>query len=195
MASRYQFRLASLLFIAASTGASYFLDGPHLAISLGGAAMGIVALWWRRTGGILHPQVLRFRRLGDRRALLYYDPDLFGQTDLTLILKSCQTGLDDLAIRFGFVLRGPVRIFCVEHAQATYLLAGSFTGFLIGQFGWERYLRFYKLANMRLVNAGRFGSTFEKCFGVPLKKAESQWHVQTLVLPILRRQLERTLRS
>jgi hypothetical protein len=68
-----------------------------------------------------------------------------------------------------FSERGPRRHSC-------YLLAGSFTGFLIGHYGWERYLQFY----CRAKGIG-FHATFNKCFGVSLESAESDWRGDTAV--------------
>jgi len=53
---------------------------------------------------------------------------------------------------------------------ASYPLAGSFTGYLVKQFGWETYLRFYADAN-----AKNFERAFERHFGVTLMAAEQAW--------------------
>jgi hypothetical protein len=52
-----------------------------------------------------------------------------------------------------------------------YVLAGSFSGFLIGRFGWEAYRRFY----CRLVGNRKFDARFHKQFGLTLEEAEGQW--------------------
>jgi hypothetical protein len=54
--------------------------------------------------------------------------------------------------------------------HACYLLAGSFTGFLIRHYGWESYRRFYCLANEHA-----FRATFRKCFDMSLQTAEYRW--------------------
>ena len=54
--------------------------------------------------------------------------------------------------------------------QACYVLAGSFTGFLIRRFGWEMYSTYYRKAN-RL----NYHKLFVKCFGITLVQAEWQW--------------------
>lgn len=68
----------------------------------------------------------------------------------------------------GLFHRGDLR-------HACYLLAGSFTGFLIRQYGWERYRRFYRRAR-----AIGLPSTFRKCFGISMEAAESHWRNETL---------------
>jgi hypothetical protein len=57
-----------------------------------------------------------------------------------------------------------------------YLLAGSFTGFLIRHVGWERYRRFYCE-----VGAGDFRAAFKKCLGLSLEIAETRWRRQAAV--------------
>ena len=54
--------------------------------------------------------------------------------------------------------------------HAAYPLAGSFTGYLVKQFGWETYRRFYAGAN-----AENFERAFERHFGVTLMAAERDW--------------------
>lgn len=60
--------------------------------------------------------------------------------------------------------------FSEPHRHACYMLAGSFTGFLLGRFGWRPYRRFYWLCN-----GLRFRAQFKKCFGVSLEEAEAEW--------------------
>jgi hypothetical protein len=67
-----------------------------------------------------------------------------------------------------FLERGP-------RCYSCYLLAGSFTGFLIRHCGWERYRRFYREAK-----ASDFRETFKKCMGLSLEVAESRWRRQAL---------------
>ncbi len=54
--------------------------------------------------------------------------------------------------------------------HSTYPLAGSFTGYLIKQFGWENYRHFFTDANTK-----NFESTFERHFGITLMAAEQAW--------------------
>jgi hypothetical protein len=68
-----------------------------------------------------------------------------------------------------------------EHCHSCYVLAGSFTGFLIRRFGWKNYRRFYRRSN-----AVSFKKHFRKHFGSSLEKAEWSWRNELLVLPILR---------
>jgi hypothetical protein len=72
--------------------------------------------------------------------------------------------------------------FSEPHIHACYVLAGSFTAFLIRRYGWERYRRFYR----RCVSP-RFRAQFVRCFGVSLEKAEWQWRTELQVMEVLKR--------
>jgi hypothetical protein len=74
--------------------------------------------------------------------------------------------------------------FAEPHVHVCYLLAGSFTGFLLRRFGWKHYRKFYRMADAR-----RFESKFQKCFGVNLEDAERQWRDHVLALEVLKRRL------
>jgi hypothetical protein len=56
-----------------------------------------------------------------------------------------------------------------------YILAGSFTGFLIRHFGWDRYRTLF-----RKVRPGSFRDVFRKVLGLSLEEAEKQWRDQVL---------------
>jgi hypothetical protein len=58
-----------------------------------------------------------------------------------------------------------------ENRWPSYLLAGSFTGFLIGRFGWDAYERFYR----EQAGARQFDARFKKHFGMTLEQAEALW--------------------
>jgi len=62
------------------------------------------------------------------------------------------------------------------HRQSSYVLAASFTGFLIRTYGWERYQKLYRRAT-----AIDFKVQFKKCIGTKLEVAESQWRHEALV--------------
>jgi hypothetical protein len=66
--------------------------------------------------------------------------------------------------------------FSQPQIHACYLLAGSFTGFLIQRFGWNTYKRFYR----RQLHHLAFRMRFRKCFGVGLEEAELQWRKELL---------------
>ena len=71
-----------------------------------------------------------------------------------------------------------IRFFFAEpHRHACYLLAGSFTGFLLRRFGWPAYRRLY-----RMCDGSRFRAKLEKCFGVSLQEAERQWRHEVLAM-------------
>lgn len=65
-----------------------------------------------------------------------------------------------------------------------YVLAASFTEFLIRRFGWERYETLY-----RTCRAACFAADFQKCLGISLDEAEAQWRAQTLSPGVLTRRL------
>jgi hypothetical protein len=74
--------------------------------------------------------------------------------------------------------------FAEANRHACYGVAGSFTGFLIRRFGWERYQQFFR------TGAGwRVLPRFEQCFGMSLDKAEGEWRTEILALEVLRRRL------
>jgi hypothetical protein len=54
--------------------------------------------------------------------------------------------------------------------RSAYALAGSFTYFLIKQFGWAAYREFYRSAH-----AHNFQSEFGRFFGTTLSRAENDW--------------------
>jgi hypothetical protein len=56
------------------------------------------------------------------------------------------------------------------HRDYSYVLAGSFTGFVIARYGWERYQRLYTLCT-----EGTFKRTFERCCGETMETAEALW--------------------
>jgi len=66
--------------------------------------------------------------------------------------------------------------FSEPHRNASYILAGSFTGFLLGQYGWKAYRELFRKYDGR-----RFAARFEECFSVELKEAERQWRYHVLL--------------
>jgi len=80
--------------------------------------------------------------------------------------------LADSSLRLTQLLT-PAFFFSDRHRRSCYLLAGSFTGFLIKQYGWDRYRNLF-----RMCNGNRFQTKFMKCFGVSLESAESQWRAR-----------------
>lgn len=61
--------------------------------------------------------------------------------------------------------------------QCCYIMAGSFTGFLIRRYGWKRYRKLYYLCD-----GIRFRAKFQKCFDVSLETAERQWRSELLAM-------------
>jgi hypothetical protein len=85
--------------------------------------------------------------------------------------------IDALVRRFGgrseWTLRSlQDRDFFFErtYRHACYMIAGSFTGFLVEEFGWETYRMLYRRCGPR-----RFEQAFEQTLGVSLDEAESRW--------------------
>lgn len=63
--------------------------------------------------------------------------------------------------------------FSDRYRNNSYILAGSFTGYLIRAFGWERFRALY-----RKCSVWNFRTSFHKCYGLRLEIAESRWHRQ-----------------
>jgi hypothetical protein len=76
--------------------------------------------------------------------------------------------------RIASLLSGNV-FYSDVHREACYLLAASFTGFLLQSYGWARYQKLYRRAT-RL----DFERQFEKCIGTSLEIAESRWRQETI---------------
>lgn len=57
-----------------------------------------------------------------------------------------------------------------QHRYHNYLLAGSFTDFLIKQYGWSTYRRFYRYSDSLFVE-----SQFKRHFKMSILEAEQQW--------------------
>jgi hypothetical protein len=83
------------------------------------------------------------------------------------LLRSGGMPLSSLLGRQPFIA-GPRR-------DACYVLAGSFTGFLIRRFGWHRYRALYRRAG-----PVGFAATFRKVLGMSLAEAEGQWRDEVL---------------
>lgn len=80
--------------------------------------------------------------------------------------------------------------YSARYRGACYVLAGSFTGFLIRRFGWERFRAFYKRENRFLL-----GRKFRREFGMTLREAEVRWRSELLALEVLSRRQKGTLGS
>jgi hypothetical protein len=77
-------------------------------------------------------------------------------------------------------LRNRRLFFSGRHCHECYVLAGSFTGFLIRRYGWDAYRRFYRKSD-----ALNFNRYFRKVFGVSFDKAEWQWRTELDVMAAL----------
>lgn len=70
------------------------------------------------------------------------------------------------------------RFFHAEpHRYACYVLAGSFTGFLLRRYGKAAYRRLYRRARR-----WGFDRTFRRCLGVEFAEAERQWRYEALAV-------------
>jgi hypothetical protein len=85
------------------------------------------------------------------------------------LVREAKLKLDSLLFT-QFILPEPQR-------HASYLLAGSFTGFLLRRFGSSAYQQLY-----RMCDGSQFRAKFQKCFGVTLDEAERQWRYQVLTM-------------
>lgn len=110
-------------------------------------------------------------------------------------LQGCFWGrsIDDEARTL--ILRGSPRLsrllrsrffFAEPQRGSCYVLAGSFTGFLIRRYGWDRYRKLY-----RGCDGFRFAARFQKCFGISLAKADWQWRNEVTLMPILNHRIGR----
>jgi hypothetical protein len=88
------------------------------------------------------------------------------------------------------LLMKPGFFFAEPQRQACYVLAGSFTGFLIRRYGWQPYRKLFRLGD-----GIRFRAKFEKCFGVALEKAEWQWRNEVIAMEVLNCRLRRNVGS
>ena len=80
----------------------------------------------------------------------------------------------DAKLKLPSLLKREV-FFSSRHRDACYILAGSFTGFLLRQYGWQSYRKLFQLCDGK-----GFEAKFEKCFAVSLKEAERQWRCELL---------------
>ena len=71
------------------------------------------------------------------------------------------------------VLMDPGRFFHPEYMSDCYTLAGSFTRFLIGRFGWDAYRRLYRRCDGR-----RFAARFRQSLGMSLDDAHWEWRLE-----------------
>jgi hypothetical protein len=94
------------------------------------------------------------------------------------LLRTGSVPLSSLLGRGPFV-KGPRR-------NACYVLAGSFTGFVVRHFGWDRYRTLYRRAGL----VG-FAATFHKVLGLSLAEAERLWRDEVLAADRLVRVVDR----
>ena len=93
--------------------------------------------------------------------------------------------LEDKTLKLPLLIK-PKFFFASSPRHVCYMLAGSFTAFLIRRHGWERYRSLF-----RRCNGFGFRSKFRKSFGVSLEKAEWQWRTELAVMQVLNNRLNR----
>jgi len=86
-------------------------------------------------------------------------------------------------------LLDPVFFFGLRQVSDCYVLAGSFTGFLIRRYGFTAYKALY-----RACDSANFRRKFEQHIGVSLEKAQWQWRNELTVLEVLRRRSKSNIR-
>ena len=93
--------------------------------------------------------------------------------------------IDDLATLLVYAMNfnlnhllNPRFFFSDIHRHSCYLLAGSFTGFLIRRYGWNAYCSFYRNCDSVFLLL-----QFKQRFGVSLEQAEQEWR-RALILPV-----------
>jgi len=60
-----------------------------------------------------------------------------------------------------------------EHRDLHYVLAGSFTGYLLRHYDWERYRKLYRRAM-----CNTFKRSFKEIIGISLQEAEDRWRAE-----------------
>jgi hypothetical protein len=75
--------------------------------------------------------------------------------------------------------------FSVSNRRTCYVLAGSFTGFLIRRFGKDAYRKFYRKSD-----ALNFHAYFRKIFGISFEKAEWRWRTELQAMAVLNERLK-----
>jgi hypothetical protein len=69
-----------------------------------------------------------------------------------------------------------------DRIHASYAIAGSFTGFLIRRFGWEKYQCVYRTSTTK-----DFEAIFQRVYSFTVQEAESQWRCELIVTSSLLR--------
>ncbi len=78
------------------------------------------------------------------------------------VLRGGNWSLSRLPLRLAFYSK--------EHSHSCYVLAGSFTGYLVQHYGWHTYGRFFRAARRTGLS-----SSFKEHYGQTLEAAERQW--------------------
>jgi hypothetical protein len=107
---------------------------------------------------------------------------------LAVWFQETQSGQPIDVAAFPFVLDPSLRLSAMAnrrffhdkaHEFACYMLAGSFTGYLIRNYGWDMYRRFFTTANF-----WNFRKRFRHVFGVNLETAEWEWRIDMVAMPV-----------
>jgi hypothetical protein len=63
-----------------------------------------------------------------------------------------------------------------DHLNANYAMAGSFTGFVVRRFGWDKYRYLYRTSTTK-----DFEATFQRVYRLTVQEAEFQWRSELIV--------------
>jgi hypothetical protein len=102
--------------------------------------------------------------LNEGLATYLEDPRLGGMVD-----RAARSFVDDPELALSRLLSRSF-FYSLPRRHSCYVLAGSFTAFLIRRFGWDDYRTFFRKADSK-----NFKRTFQKCFEFSLEEAERLW--------------------
>ena len=110
------------------------------------------------------------------------------ETDQGLPIDTAvQPALADRSLKLPRLLMRKV-FFSEAKRHSCYLLAGSFTGFMILRYGWDRYRKVFCRCDCT-----RFQAKFKKYMGVSLERAEWEWRTHISLMEIYNQRLGRSI--
>jgi hypothetical protein len=173
---RFGFRLSRVnVFLFSATGPITEMFGPEYgALALPSSKTIVVGDHASVREDVRHELVHLFA------ARWNYDPPPLLSEGLAVHLQHSRSGypIGLLVRRFGSRSEWTLRslldrkfFFDASYRFACYMIAGSFTGFLIDEFGWDAYRRLYRrCCRPYLVNWA-----FKRSLGVSFEEAEARW--------------------
>lgn len=160
----------------------------------------LLLMWKLRWVLRFHRAVRCFKTIANDRIVLHVSPVRECTWSLEHFITRGEAELDKLNEIFGTSIAGPITVerglyvddvatplvyatgyklssllkskffFKEQHRRHCYLLAGSFTTFLISRYGWKTYRRFYRNSDSVFTR-----SQFKRYFGLSFEQAEKQW--------------------